>query len=222
MPDGGERIFLPSNTQRIAIVGRTGSGKTQAAVWHLSMRDFTERPWIIFNFKGDDLIDSIPLTRELKLTNKAPTNPGLYIVRPMPHEKEDLDDFLWSVWSNENTGLYFDEGYMIGNSKPFQAILTQGRSKEIPCIVLTQRPVLVSRFVWSESDFFQVFSLTNAQDQDTIRDWMPFPDDGKIPRFHSLYHSVSSSQTVMLRPVPERDELLTAFRKRLSVTRKAI
>lgn len=214
-------IYLPNNTHRLTVVGRTGSGKTQAAIWHLSLRDFTERPWIIFNFKGDDLIDMLPYTQELKLSANAPTKPGLYIVRPMPHEAEELDAFLWRVWEEENTGLYFDEGYMIGNIKSFRALLTQGRSKNIPMIVLTQRPVLITRFVWSESDFFQVFSLTNEQDQKTVREWMPFPDE-TIPEYHSIYHDVKRNKTVLLGPVPDQKSLLQSFRRRLSVNRKAI
>ena len=215
-------VFLPDNTQRLAVVGRNGTGKTQAAVWHLSLRDFTQRPWVVFNFKGDELIDNIPYTKELALTAKAPTKPGIYIVRPVPHETEELDAFLWEVWANEKTGLYFDEGYMVGNSAAFRALLTQGRSKQIPMIVLTQRPVLISRFVWSESNFFQVFALSNAQDQKTVREWMPYPEDGVLPEYHSVYYDVNRNRTVIMRPVPEREELLTVFRSRLRIPRKAL
>ena len=216
-------VYFPDDTQRLAVVGRTGSGKTQAAVWHLLNRDFTSRPWIVLNFKGDALIDSIPYTKELELTAKAPTKPGIYIVRPMPHEQDELDAFLWRVWAQEKTGLYFDEGYMVGNIASFRALLTQGRSKQIPMIILTQRPVLISRFVWSESDFFQVFALTNAQDQKTIREWMPYPDNpASIPIYHSLYYDVKAAQTVVLKPVPDADALLTGFRHRLRMIRKSL
>jgi hypothetical protein len=216
-------VFLPDDTQRLAVIGRTGSGKTQAAVWHLSNRDFITKPWIVLNFKGDELIDAIPYTTELDLSDAAPKKSGIYIVRPVPHEIEELDAFLWKVWERENTGLYFDEGYMVGNIPSFRALLTQGRSKRIPMIVLTQRPVLISRFVWSESDFFQVFALTNAQDQKTVREWMPYPDNPDIvPEFNSIYHDVKHATTVIMRPVPDRDALLTVFRNRLRIPRKAI
>lgn len=207
---------LPNDTERLAIIGRTGTGKTVAAVWHLSLRDYDLMPWIIFNFKADELLDSIRPVTEIGLADKPPTKPGLYIVRPQPHEQDELDAFLWKVWANGDTGLYFDEGYMVGNSKAFQAILTQGRSKHIPCIVLTQRPVWISRFVWSESDYYQVFAMTNAQDQKTVREFVPTIPRGKtLPQFHSIYHDVKRNQTVVLQPVPSRDTILRTFRKRL-------
>jgi hypothetical protein len=216
MPPAAATFNLPNDTERLAIVGRTGSGKTVAAVWHLSLRDYDKMPWIIFNFKSDALLDAIRPVTELSLTGKPPTKPGLYIVRPMPHQQEELDEFLWRVWANGNTGLYFDEGYMVGNSKAFQAILTQGRSKHIPCIVLTQRPVWISRFVWSESDYYQIFAITNAQDQKTVRDFVPtLPRGRTLAPFHSIYHDVKANQTVLLQPVPARDTILNTFRTRL-------
>ena len=44
---------------------------------------------------------------------------------------------MWEIWKRGGIGVYVDEGYMVGNNNPaFRAILTQGRSKEIPAIVL--------------------------------------------------------------------------------------
>lgn len=210
---------FPNDSERIAIVGRNGSGKTVAAVWHLSQRGFDKMPWLIFNFKGDDLIDSIPGTKELSVTSNPPKSPGLYIVRPMPHQTEELDDMLWKVWKNEQTGIYFDEGYMVGNSKAFQALLTQGRSKLCPMIILTQRPVWINRFVWSESDFFQIFSLTNLQDRKTAAEFVPAVKERKLLPYHSIYHDAKAEQTVELSPVPERVTILTTFRDRRLVRR---
>lgn len=206
---------FPNDSERIAIVGRNGSGKTVAAVWHLSQRAFDKMPWIAFNFKGDDLIDSIPGTKELKLTSDPPKAPGIYIVRPMPHETEELDAFLWKVWKNENTGIYFDEGYMVGNSKAFQALLTQGRSKLCPMIILTQRPVWINRFVWSESDFFQIFSLTNKQDRQTAAEFVPAVNKRQLQPFHSIYHDAKADQSAEMTPVPDRVTILKTFRQRL-------
>lgn len=217
-------ITLPNDTQHIAIVGKNGSGKTMAAVWHLSQRSFDTMPWIVFNFKGDDLIDSIIGRKEWSLDKAPPTEPGIYIVRPMPHETEELDEFLWKVWANEDTGLYFDEGYMVGNSKPFQTIMTQGRSKHLPSIVLTQRPVSISRFVWSESNYFQIFRLTNEQDKKTVREFVPVPKDIVLKPFHSVYYDATQddSRPVMLLPVPDRDIILKTFRNRLRIKRFAL
>ena len=207
------RVGYPDDSKRIAIVGRTGSGKTQAAVWHLSNRSFDSRPWVVFNFKGDSLIDAIPGAREADL-DTAPHKPGIYICRPLPHEEEKLDAFLWQIWHQENTGVYFDEGYMVTKCSAFQALLTQGRSKNIPIICLTQRPVWISRFVWSESDFFQIFTMTNEKDKKLVKEFVPQYNSEKLGPYQSIYHDVGSGGTVLLDAVPDRDTILQTFRTR--------
>jgi DNA helicase HerA-like ATPase len=157
------KLRLPNDTQRIAIVGRTGSGKTYAAAWHLSKRNFDTMPWIIFDFKYDPLLQNLGAI-ELPL-GTLPDKPGLYIVHPFPDDKEGIDNYLWQIWKHENIGVFIDEGYMVGDSSAFRAILTQGRSKRIPMIILSQRPVWLSRFVFSEADFFQVFQLNILNDR---------------------------------------------------------
>ena len=209
---------LPSNSQRISVIGSTGSGKTQAAVWHLSMRDFNIHPWIIIDFKLDDLIGDLG-GKEIKLGSTVPRSPGLYIVRPKPHETEALEKMLWEIWSNGNTGLYIDEGYMIPNdSEAFQAILTQGRSKKIPVITLSQRPVQISRFVFSEADFYQVFRLNDKRDRDTVQAFIPKRKinlDEPLPQHHSWYYAGGLDQHFFLKPVADRNSLISSFRARL-------
>lgn len=204
---------LPDDTQRVAIVGRTGSGKTVAALWQLSLRSYDTRPWIVFDFKGDRNIARIPRARVVSINEPPPKTPGVFIVRPLPHQNDELDDYLWRIWSQENTGLYFDEGYMVSKSEPFRALLTQGRSKNIPLIVLTQRPVWITRFVWSESDFIQLFSLSNLQDRKVMRDMLPkVPTD--LPAYHSIWHDVGKDASFLLRPAPRIDTIRATFRSR--------
>jgi hypothetical protein len=61
------------------------------------------------------------------------------------------------VWAQENTGIYIDEGYMLGVRNPaLNACLTQGRSKRIEMMILSQRPVWMSKFVFSESNYLRL------------------------------------------------------------------
>ena len=197
--------------KRLAVVGRTGSGKTQAAVFFLGQQDFDAMPWIIIDFKRDGLIREIN-PKEIKITDRIPDKPGLYVVRPGVNEKDGVEDFLWNVWRHENVGIFLDEGYMIGDSEAFRALLTQGRSKNIPMIVLSQRPVWLSRFVWSESDYFVVFRLTANDDKKTIRGYFPLPDE-TLPAFHSYFYDVAADKTLLLKPVPDRDKIISKFKK---------
>jgi DNA helicase HerA-like ATPase len=98
-------ITLPRFDKRTAIIGSTGSGKTQLAVWLLSSRDFHKRPWIIFDFKGDELIEAIG-PREINVYGAPPKKPGLYVVRPIPgRDDKAVEDFLWLV-GNKKTSAF--------------------------------------------------------------------------------------------------------------------
>lgn len=208
------KIRLPNDTHRIAIIGKTGSGKTQAAAWHLSNRNFHKIPWVIIDFKLDGLLGELP-AQEIGIKDNPPRKPGLYIVHPLPDQESEVEEFLWKLWAKEDIGLYIDEGYMIGNSPAFRAILTQGRSKNIPVIVLSQRPVWMSRFVFSESDFYQVFWLNDARDRKTVNAFVPTDINKRLEDFHSIYYDVGDDNLVIMKPVPRRDEIIERFNERL-------
>jgi DNA helicase HerA-like ATPase len=209
----------------LAVIGRTGSGKTHAAIWHLSQRSFDEIPWIVFDYKGDDFIASIPGMVEIDYHKPPPTKPGLYVVRPIPDDVEAVEAFLWGIWENGNTGVYIDEGYMVGRyNKPFRAILTQGRSKNIPVIVLSQRPAWLDPFVWSEADFYQIFQLNQKSDRKRVREFVPdsLNLDADVRAYHSHYYDVGKNTYSLLLPMPERDKILEIYKSRMAKRRRKI
>lgn len=216
-------IKLPRFDKRTAIIGSTGSGKTQFAVWLLSIRDFDKRPWIIFDFKGDELIEEInPL--EISIFGAPPKKPGLYVVRPIPqlHDKA-VEEFLWKCWAQENLGLYVDEGYMLGNRNPaLNACLTQGRSKRIEMMILSQRPVWMSKFVFSEANYFAVMNLTLEDDRKYVSSYIGGTPINRLPQYHSLWYDCDGQRGTVLEPVPSREELIARFERRLSRKVKVI
>src|ERR1017187_6122512 len=174
---------LPTNSQRIAIVGRTGSGKTVAGLWHLSKQNYHKQPWIIVDYKMDENINSIKNAIHIELKD-TPKKPGIYIVHPRPNDEEKVTALLYRVWERENIGIYIDEGYMLGNRNPaLNVCLTQGRSKHIPMIVLSQRPVWLTRFVFSESDFFQIFQLNDKDDRKTVERFLNENSLNRLPDY---------------------------------------
>lgn len=211
---------LPANTQRTSIIGRTGSGKTVAGSWVLSEAPFDKQPYIIVDYKGDELLNSSDRIKEIDLKT-VPKQPGLYIVHPRLDQVEQVDAWLWKVWERENVGLYFDEAYMLPDKGALQAILTQGRSKRIPVIALTQRPALISRFIFSEADFFAVFQVSIDDDKKRIRGFIPsYVTDARLPDYHFRWYDVSKDKLFNVLPVPAPDDIRDRIDSRLSPKRR--
>lgn len=210
-------IRLPTAENRTTIIGSTGTGKTQWAVYFLSSRDFHLRPWIIFDFKRDKLIAQLGAI-EISLENPPPIIPGLYVIRPNPFANNDaaLSHYFKQIWANENTGVFVDEGYEIGNKNlAFRALLTQGRSKRIEMITLSQRPVWMDKFVFSEASFFAIFNLTIKDDADYVRTYVGGEQIGWLPPYSPYWFDVEKQDGVILEPAPSAEEIIKIFRKRI-------
>jgi len=220
-------IKWPNDTQHMLELGRTGSGKTVAGLWHLSYANFDKKPWVIFDTKGDEVIAQIGKmdgVKHIKL-NEPIEKVGLHIVRPTPNQVEEIDEFMWRIHQRNNVGVFIDEGFSVGKPDGLNALLTQGRSKHIPVIVLSQRPSSLSRFCFSESSFFQVFALTDRRDRKTVQEFIPveqFDLETRLPPYYSVWYDVKSDQVTTLEPVPPAQDVLTTFRDRLQVKRNRL
>ncbi len=214
---------LPDSTHRISIIGRTGSGKTQAAAWFLSQAPVDRMPYIVLDYKRDKLLNDIR-AKEMGVNDKIPTAPGLYIVHPMPQtDDEAVTKLLWRIWERGKTGLYVDEGYMIGPDNPaFRALLTQGRSKHIPIICLSQRPVYMDRFAFSEADFYLVFNLNDRKDQQRVGEFLHRDIDLRedVKPYHAWYHDVATNEYALLSPVPKATTIKQIFRDKIGYKKR--
>lgn len=227
MPDDSAIAFrLPRLDQRVAIVGRTGSGKTQGGTWLLSRSGFDKQPFIIIDYKGDKLLNDIDRAREIAL-GEVPKYPGLYIVHPekgTADADKAMEEYLWRIKNKGNIGLFFDEAYMLPNARgqgAVSAILTQGRSLHLPVIALTQRPKFIQRFIFTEADFLWMYHLQHAEDIDTVTHFTsPALAGPRLPRFHSRWYDVSQDATFRLAPVPPAEEILDVFDRRLTPKRR--
>lgn len=219
---------LPDHSQSLLVIGKNGSGKTLAAVWHLAQHDLKNGRWFVINHKREPLINSIPGATFMELDARPKEGEtGVFIFQPRPEIDDDaVEAILWWAYENGNVGIYIDEGYMISpRSAALNSIYTQGRSKRIPAITLSQRPSRISRFAVSEATFYQVFVLTDRRDRKTIGEFIPVDmDDFMTPRdgaprilqpYHSLYYDTRSESPLVLSPVPGEEEILDQLAQQL-------
>lgn len=214
-------LRFPNDTQRHAIVGTTGSGKTTFGLWCLSQRSYDKMPWIIIDAKRDSVIRDVPGLEEIRIDAKPPRRPGLYVARPMPGDFDDgvCTKFLYDVWENEHTGLFIDEGYAFRQfDRGLRTVLTQGRSKRIPVISLSQKPSWVSPFLFSESEFKSVFYLDQPTDIERAMAWLPArdPNTGDAVRpdlleDHHSYWCHRRKEFKWLAPCPPEADIMEAF-----------
>jgi hypothetical protein len=208
------QMILPDDSQRLVLCGKSGSGKTQAATWHLSLRSFDRMPWLVYDFKFDPLLNSIAGLQTIEV-GEIPQHPGLFICHPRPDETEAVQAQMWAIWEKGSIGIYIDEGYMVGDTPAFRALLTQGRTKIIPMIVGVQRPTWVTRFLFTEADFFQVFLLADERDMKTVEGFTPPLSRKRLPPYWSYYYEVARDRLITLKPVPDAGDIRAAIEERL-------
>lgn len=209
---------LPNHTQRLTIVGRNGSGKSTFGVWCLSeAANFDVRPWLIIDYKYETLFRDPRvkhLIKEIKPTSRPPRSKGLYIVHPRPDEGAEMEDMMWRIWERGKTGIFVDEGYMLPDHGAMQALLTQGRSKHIPMIILSQRPVEMNRFVFSEANYYSIFKLNDLRDWKTVEAFTRVDPHVPLPPYHSWWYDTAQDEILMLKPVPSSDSILARIAER--------
>lgn len=206
---------LPDDTQRHGIVGQTGSGKTVAELWALEKRSWHKMPWTLIDAKRDPTIRRIPRLEEYDVRESPPKQSGLYVVRPLPDEEEEVNQLMWRIWQREKHGIAADEVYMLGRfTDGFQAIMTQGRSKRIPVIGCSQRPSFLNPFYLDGLDFHQVLHVPNPNDFKKLSKWIPGlqPTDRN---FHSQYYDVARDELTYCSPVPDEEEILDRFDRKM-------
>lgn len=191
--------------QRTTILGATGSGKSTCGLWMLAHQRLDARPWIIFDFKRESFFDAVgfPPITAMALDDKLPRKPGLYLVAPRPGQDDQVEAFLWRLWERENIGLYVDEApLMPEGSNAFQACIQQGRSKRIPIIACTQRPVGVARGLFSEADFVCIYEITDKRDWKLIEGVVPASMAEPLPWHHWRWFDRKRRIVLDMAPVP--------------------
>lgn len=211
-------FILPGAADRTIVIGQTGSGKTILASWLLSKQRFDKRPWVALDFKDEELWHKVgdPPMRPLRV-GRMPAKTGLYKMTVNPGQEDELEDWLWKVWAKGNIGLFADELSLIPQKRAWKAILRQGRSKRIPVIGCTQRPVDCDRENFTEAQYRCFFGLEDARDYQVIRGLfgdLDIRDKARsLKRHWSLWYDVKQRSLLTLRPVPAPDIVASDIRR---------
>lgn len=201
---GSIAFRFPGGDARTCCIGATGTGKTTCGTWMLGHQRFDKRPWIVIDFKREQIFDAIgiPPIRQLALSQRIPRKPGLYLVSPRPDQDDALEAWLWRIWERENVGLFVDEASLMPDRDAFRAILQQGRSKRIPLIACTQRPVDVKRGLFSEASFFAVYRMADKRDYRIVEGFIPADLSRPMPPYHWHWYDVARNRLMQMGPVP--------------------
>lgn len=208
---------FPGGDARTTVIGATGTGKSTAGAWLLSAQRFDRRPWIALDFKREPLFDMVgfPPIQPLSLRQKPPKQPGLYLVSPRPDQDELLEDFLWRCWERENIGLFVDEASLMPDRDAWRAILQQGRSKRLPCVICTQRPVDVKRAVFSEASYFCLYRLNDRRDYRVVEGFVPADLGRPLPDYWWRWYDVARNELLTMKPVPGPRQVADQLRERV-------
>lgn len=214
----GDGLFhVPGASHRTVVIGKNGTGKTIFGAYLLSRQRFDKRPWVIFDYKNEELWDIVgdPPIRPLRL-GSMPGKTGLYRMRVNPGEEDDVEEWLWKVWRKGNIGLFCDEVALLPQKAAFKAILRQGRSMLIPVISCTQRPVDVDREVFTESQYKAIFSLDDERDLKVIKGFTKQAQiDVDPPKHHCYWIDGPENQVIPLKPCPGPDIIARTLRERV-------
>jgi DNA helicase HerA-like ATPase len=166
--------------KRALIIGKSGSGKSMLAMQLLldTVRENPEIGVLIVNHKNEkDLNRILPPCK--KIPSRFRIGDRINIV-PLLGDKDDdlaVNKLLLDIYHNaerkghKGTIVLIDEGLMINpRNKEMLALQTQGRSKDISVITLSQRPKYISLFTVTQASYVYIFNVMGTQDVKTLEE----------------------------------------------------
>lgn len=169
--------------QHVAVVGRTGSGKTYLISELVKLRKYV----VILRTKPDS--NTFPgFTKVRKASAMGKFGAERLLLEP-EYSRQAIEGFnmLETAWQEGGWTVVIDENWYaeahLGLKPYIVRLLTQGRSKDISVVIGMQRPVDISRFALSEVTHLFVFRTEGRDLKFSLRD---STNDAIVPAVRSL------------------------------------
>ena len=183
------------NSERVAFIGATGSGKTVLASYLLEglNRVIVIDPKHTFHLAGYRPGWKLPLTSgEFRL-----------IIRPTQDDDDRLAGFLMRLMREGSVTIYCDEAATTADVFPgvtdaLTEIARTGRERHVGLWCTMQRPRRVPLTMLTETESFFVFSVRSKDDRDYIRGYTGDEVSARLPRFMFWYYRTDQESPALM------------------------
>jgi len=183
------------NSERVAFIGATGSGKTVLAMYLLSglNRVIVIDPKHTFHMPGFKPGWKLPLTSgDFRL-----------IIRPTMDDDERLAGFLMRLMREGSVTIYCDEAATTADIFPettqaLTEIARTGRERHVALWCTMQRPRRVPLTMLTETESFFVFSVRAKDDRDYIRGYTGDEVTDRLPKFMFWYYRTEEESPALM------------------------
>jgi ABC-type dipeptide/oligopeptide/nickel transport system ATPase component len=189
-----ERNITVKTNERVAFVGKTGSGKTFLAKHLLG----GVKRAVIVDTKGTLYTGWNTVQWNKKNLKKLSDGEPIRLRIPpviARNVEEAYDYYFEEIYSIGNVVVYIDELYGVTNgsraSQYLRALYTRGREFGIGVWACTQRPAWVPLFCISESEWLFAFRLQMMEDRKRMAELMGPSVIHQIPDKHGFYYMQS-------------------------------
>lgn len=175
---------IPCN-KHVFVCGTTGTGKSYLTekyvsgykyVVKLDTKNETDERLEKGESAWTDLKEGIDFTicRSIDALDDVNTSKIIYVPDYDEQNEETFNQFFRWIFERGNTVVWVDELMSIGSAsrfpREFGRIMTQGRSKNVGVWSCSQRPSGIPTIVFSNSQYFFVFDMTQHADRKKLVD----------------------------------------------------
>lgn len=210
-----EEITIRSN-ERVSVVGKTGSGKTEATkklVWEpFDNVIFLDWKWHHYAELNAPVVRSIEDVEEALFPAREDEEVTKFVFAPQRKDLEMWDRLCYLAWKKTNVHIIADELKGLyqqdGNTKPItdwhESIMTRGRVRGVGMTGTTQRPKKIPMEALSESEHFFIFKLNLHDDRKRMAEIVGKEYVDKIrnlQNYEFLYYNTSMDDPIMCEPL---------------------